>query len=409
MAGRPPQTSSNTTAASKRQPKVLISGASIAGPALARWLSCNGFSVTVVEKAGEVRPGGQAVDFKGPTHISLLRRMGVYEDICAAATARTDWRIVDAEGTVKAVVPGEFIGGHVEILRGDLAAILHQHAREGVRYLFNEQVTALTEVDDGVEVTFAGSAGDKFDLVVGADGVHSAIRRLAIGPEDECVVHTGYYYAVSGCAPLDGLQTTRDDGRAIAYMYSEPGRTAVLGGQKAPSLFIFKGETAYDRHSTSPTEFLKHHFGGCGWRVPAALEGVGAEMYMDELVRTRLTSFTRGRVALVGDAGYANTLGGFGTGLALMGAYVLAGELTKVLAEESLDFAPALAAFDRIMRAPTEIARTGTGGPSFLAPPSWWRIWMRNAMFANRWTTAGMIWLADRFATEEGLPEYDME
>src|SRR6478735_7840843 len=106
--------------------KVLISGASIAGPALAGLLGRSGCEVIVVEKAPAVRPGGQAVDFKGRTHREVLTRLGVWEDVRAHQTSKTDWRMVDDADRVKAVIPGEFIGGDVEILRGDLAGILHR-------------------------------------------------------------------------------------------------------------------------------------------------------------------------------------------------------------------------------------------------------------------------------------------
>jgi 2-polyprenyl-6-methoxyphenol hydroxylase-like FAD-dependent oxidoreductase len=189
-------------------------------------------------------------------------------------------------------------------------------------------------------------------------------------------------------------------------MYSEPGRSAVLGGPKAPSLFIFKADRPFERGGDKAA-FLRAHFTGCGWRVPPAVEGAG-DVYMDELVRTRLKTFTRGRVALVGDAGYANTLGGFGTGLALMGAYVLAGELVRAR-KAGEDFGRALRAYDAAMLRPTEIARTGSGGQSFLAPPSWLRIYLRNLMFKSAWAARGMVWIADWLATEEGMPEYELE
>src|SRR5699024_8986599 len=154
----------------------------------------------------------------------------------------------------------------------------------------------------------------------------------------------GYYYAVlSAPAPLGNLPTQRPDGRGIAYGYNTPDRLALLGGQKAPQLFVFRAEPSdYDRHDVpSQRALLESAFAGVGWRVPAALEAArdAADFYLDALSRTRMTTFTRGRVALVGDAGYANTLGGFGTGLALVGAYVLAGELVAARGDHVNAFA----------------------------------------------------------------------
>ncbi|MFD6178646.1 MULTISPECIES: FAD-dependent monooxygenase [unclassified Isoptericola] len=388
--------------------KILISGASIAGPALARWLGRNGFDVTVVEKAPAIRPGGQAVDFKGRTHRDVLDRMGILDDVHARQTPRTDWRMVDADDRVRAVIPGEFIGGDVEILRGDLAAILHEHGARDAEYVFGDEIVGTTETTDGVQVAFAHRPSERFDLVIGADGVHSAVRRLAFGPEEQHVQHLGHYYAVAdAAAPLDGLETRRPDGRAVAYGYNEPGRLALLGGQKAPSLFVFRADRPdYDRHDVaSQRAFLERAFAGAGWRVPAALDAVrrSDDLYLDALARTRMTSFTRGRFALVGDAGHANTLGGFGTGLSLVGAYVLAGELVAARGDHEAAFA----AYDRRMRRPTKVARSGNAGP-FLAPPSAARIRMRDWTFANRWAYRAMLWMTDAFATDDRIPAYDL-
>jgi len=389
--------------------KILISGASIAGPALAGWLGRSGYDVTVVEKAAAVRAGGQAVDFKGRTHREILQRMRVWDDVQAQQTAKTDWRMVDDADRVKAVIPGEFIGGDLEILRGDLAGILHRHSADVAEYVFDDEVTSLAESPRGVDVSFARRPDERFDLVVGADGVHSAVRRLAFGVESEHVERLGYFYAVaSGAVALDGLDTRMPDGRGIAYGYNTPGRLALAGGQKAPNLFVFQGEAdAYDRRDVdSQRRFLREAFTGIGWRVPEMLTAADAasDFYLDEITRTRMTSYTKGRVALVGDAGYANTLGGFGTGLALIGAYVLAGELVRARGDQ----AAALAAYDARMRKPTKVARTGSAGP-FLAPSSPRRIRMRDRTFANPLLMRGMMWITDVFATDTSLPEYDLQ
>ncbi|MHA7987544.1 FAD-dependent monooxygenase [Rathayibacter sp. CAU 1779] len=389
--------------------KVLISGASIAGPALAGWLGRNGYDVTVVEKAPAVRPGGQAVDFKGRTHRRILDRMGVFDDVSAEQTAKTDWRLVDEHDRVKAVVPGEFLGGDIEILRGDLARILHRHSAEGAEYVFDDEIVGMHESTHGVDVQFARRPAERFDLVIGADGVHSAVRRMTFGEEPALVEPLGWYYAVANTSvPSTGLETRLPDGRAVAYGYNVPGRLAVLGGQKAPSLFVFRAKSPdYDRRDTeSQRRFLESQYVGVGWRVPDMLQAStnASDFYLDALARTRMTSFTKGRVALVGDAGYANTLGGFGTGLALVGAYVLAGELVAARG----DHASAFTAYDERMTRFTKVARSGNAGP-FLAPPTRARIRMRDWTFANRFLLRTMMWMTDRFATDDAIPEYRLD
>lgn len=388
--------------------KILISGASIAGPALARWLGRNGFDVTVVEKSPVIRPGGQAVDFKGRTHMTLLERMGILDDVRARRTSRTDLRIVDAQDHVHAVIPGEFIGGDLEIARGDLARILVEHSRDDAEYVLDDEITSLHEDAAGIDVTFNRRAPERFDLMLGADGIHSAVRRLAIGPERLCVEPLGYCYAVAaGDVPLGDLETSLPGGRAVSYGYSTPGRLLILGGPKAPVMFVFRVDGSLDdlRDVRAHRALLEEAFADGGWRVPAALEAARSDpdFYLSPLGRTRMPAYTKGRVALVGDAGYANTLGGFGTGLALLGAYTLAGELIG----HRGDHVTALAAYDQRMRRPTRIAHRGNAGV-FLAPSTAGRIRRRNRTFTNPLMRRSMLWLTEVFATDGSIPDYRM-
>src|SRR5690606_28167973 len=229
-----------------------------------------GHEVTVVERAPALRGGGQAVDFKGATHRTVLQRMGLWDAVHEVQTGRTDLHLVDEQDRVKAVIPGEFSGGDVEVLRGDLATLLYQRTKDDCRYVFGDQLTALTETDSGVEATFAGGDTETYDLVVGTDGVHSGVRRLAFGPEADYVRHLGYYYAVVGGDPIHRA-TAASDGRAVGAMYNTPGRMITDGGPKAPQLYVFASpELDYDRRDTAEQKrIVVDGCRGLGWREPA--------------------------------------------------------------------------------------------------------------------------------------------
>ncbi|MDT7798271.1 MAG: hypothetical protein QOI78_1704 [Actinomycetota bacterium] len=376
--------------------KVLISGASIAGPALAYWLHRYGCSVTVVERAASVRPGGQAVDFKGPTHRTVLERMGILEEVRERATGGQDQTVIDADGRPQAVIPGEFTGGEIEIRRGDLAELLYKRTA-GCEYVFGDTIKSLTETLDGVAVTFANAAPRTFDLVVGADGIHSNVRRLAFGPEQDYVKFLGHYYA------LAELGEQIDGGEAV--MYNEPGRMAAVGGPKASAFFVFASpELDYDRTDIErQRELLIDAYRGVGWQVPDLLTKVprAREFYLDSLARVTIDHYSRGRVVLLGDAAYGNTLGGFGTGLAIVGAYVLAGELLAA----GGDHLAAFARYEEQFRSYAKISQRGSAGP-FLAPPSRLRIKMRDWTFKSRFLLGLMLKATDKFATGIELKDY---
>ncbi|OBA67526.1 FAD-dependent oxidoreductase [Nocardia sp. 852002-20019_SCH5090214] len=387
-----------------RNTTVLISGASIAGPALAYWLQRYGFAVTVVERAPELRPGGQAVDFKGATHRTVLERMGVWEEIHRRQTGKTDMVLTDAEGRELAVMSGDFTGGDVEILRGDLAEIFYERTADRCEYLFGDSVTALRETATGVEVEFESAPARTFDLVVGCDGIHSRVRALAFGPEADYVKHLGYYYCTAGAAGWGhDPNGPRQRNRSLAY--SEPGRLAVRGGNKAAHMYMFAADRlSYDRRDeAAQRRVLAEAFAGAGGPVPAMMAELSGldSFYLDSIGQVRMKGrYTTGRIALVGDSAYGNTLGGFGTGLAVVGAYVLAGELALA----GGDHTAAFARYDELMKRYAKIAGNSNAG-RFLAPRTARGIRMRNWFLGSRMFDL-MLKYTDNAANDIELRDY---
>ncbi|WP_405160990.1 FAD-dependent monooxygenase [Nocardia sp. NBC_01499] len=387
-----------------RNKTVLISGASIAGPALAYWLHRYGFDVTVVERAASLRPGGQAVDFKGKTHFTVLERMGILDDIKERRTGTTDTVYVDDNGERLAVMSGDFTGGDVEILRGDLAEIMYKRTAEHCQYLFGDSISALTEFTDGVHVDFEHGPTRTFDLVFGADGIHSRVRKLAFGPEEDFVTYLGYYYCVAGANPWH-KDSSGPRERMTGYAHNAPGKLAVTGGAKAQQLYMFASpELDYSRDDTeAQRRIVEEVYADVSWEVSRMLDDMADfdDFYLDSISQAKLKgSYTKGRVALVGDSAYGNTLGGFGTGLAVVGAYVIAGELA--LADG--DYAIAFTRYNEIMKRYAKIAGNSNAG-RFLAPKTARGITMRNWFLGSRMFTL-MMKYADRAANDIDLRDY---
>jgi 2-polyprenyl-6-methoxyphenol hydroxylase-like FAD-dependent oxidoreductase len=326
---------------------VLISGASVAGPALAFWLERFGYRPTVVERAPAPRPGGYAVDFRGAS-LTVLDRMDLLAEVQAQATGMGSMTYVNEAGKHVAVMNSEVLSGELEILRGDLVEILYAATRAKVEYLFDDSIASLRQDETGVDVTFERCGSRRFDLVIGADGLHSNVRRLAFGPEAQYVHDLGYYNSVFTVDNHLGLDHS-------ARFVNAPGKTAgtysARNNTEAKALFYFASDPlTYDRHDVAAQQrILTDAFAGVGWEVPRLLSGMSnsPDWYFDSVSQIKMPSYSTGRIALAGDAGYcASPLSGMGTSLAIVGAYMLAGELQAA----DGDHERAFAAYDERMR-----------------------------------------------------------
>ncbi|MFE9222522.1 FAD-dependent monooxygenase [Streptomyces lavendulae] len=373
---------------------VLISGASIAGPALAHWLGRHGFRPTVVELAPALRPGGRAVDFRGETHLTVLDRMGILDELRRAQTGGTTMTFVDADDRELLHLPASFAGGDIEVLRGDLSRILYASSLPTTEYVFGDSVTGLRETPTGVDVTFRHAPPRTFDLVIGADGLHSTVRRLAFGPERRYVRHLGYYAATWSLpvGPSPSPITTGAPHTCATIGLNTPGRLAGVGTSpadptRAHAFFLFASpELRYDRDDPLPQKALvKQAFDGLPWRVPHLLDSLDAaeDLYFDSISRADVGTWstTGGRIALVGDAACGATIGGMGTGTALVAAYVLATELAR----SPDDPRSALTRYESLVRPYAERCQKGGDrtGP-FLAPATAFGLRVRNTLLSRR-------------------------
>ncbi len=311
---------------------VLISGAGIAGPTLAYWLKSGGFEPTLVERAPALRGGGYVIDFWGLGY-DIAERMGLIPAINRAGYHVRDVRIVDDDGRrVAGFGTGVFdqLTGarYVTVARSDLSRLLFETIGNSTEVIFDEEIVALDERPDGVGVQFRRGGTRRFDLVIGADGLHSSVRRLAFGAQQSFETHLGYAVA----AFETGGYRPRDED--VYLMYNRPRRMVGRFTQRDDrTLFLFvfaaKSDTlpaALDAQKA----MLRRGYGQCAWECPrivAELDGVDA-LYFDRVSQIRMPCWSKGRIALIGDAAFCVSLvAGQGSALAMISAYVLAGEL----------------------------------------------------------------------------------
>ncbi|MFG1921249.1 FAD-dependent monooxygenase [Cryptosporangium sp. NPDC048952] len=302
---------------------VLISGAGVAGPTLAYWLARSGFRPTVVERSAGPRSSGNPVDVRGPA-LPVATKMGLLPELRKHATHATGMRVV---GTRIRVPLGD--GEEIELTRTDLAAVLYRAAEHDAEFLFDDTITALHDDAGGVEVSFERTAPRRFDYVIGADGLHSTVRRLAFGPEERFVHHAGLYVAT---VALGGTPAEPHD----VMLYNLPRRLVALHPARgeAGAAFIFRGPalpSSEYRDLDRQKHIVTTVYRDAGWRVPALLEQVRqtTDLYFDAVSAVRLPRWSTQRVALVGDAASCVSLLGDGSSLAMAGAYTLARALAE--------------------------------------------------------------------------------
>jgi 2-polyprenyl-6-methoxyphenol hydroxylase-like FAD-dependent oxidoreductase len=361
---------------------VLISGLGIAGPTLTFWLKAAGFQPTLVEHAPLLRSGGYVIDFWGLGY-DIAERMGLRDEINRIGYHIREMRIVDQRGRrVSGFGTRVFLeltgGRYVTIPRSALSRLLVEKITDSAEIILGDEIQGLQECRDCVEVELARGSKRKFDLVLGADGLHSKVRRLIFGPQDRFEKQLGYVVAAF---ETTGYRPRNED---VYVMFSEPGcmvGRVTLRDDRTLFLFVFTADvTAGVALTDLPGQkaMLRARFGDKAWECPQILDALDRtnDLYFDRVSQIRMPKWSQGRVALVGDAAYCvSLLAGQGSALAMTGAYVLAGELARARGRH----AEAFANYENRLRAFIEAKQRGAERfAGAFAPKTRWGLFLRN-------------------------------
>ncbi|MBB5633090.1 2-polyprenyl-6-methoxyphenol hydroxylase-like FAD-dependent oxidoreductase [Cryobacterium mesophilum] len=357
--------------------RVLISGAGIAGPTLAYWLLRSGHEVTIVERAPALRSGGYLVDFWG-AGFEVAERMGIVPELRRRGYVFTDAMAIDRGGRrIASIKPATIMKSgenYLSIVRSELSAVIYESLQGGAELILDDSVDSLEDDGTVVRVGFESGPVREFDLVVGADGLHSGVRRLAFGPDEQFERYLGIVFAAfesRGYRPRDEL---------VAMMYAEIGFQVLrlsLDDDNALFLVSARHEGAVPEERPAQERLLRTVLKEAGWEVPAILELLpkAKEFFFDAVSQIRMPSWSRGRVVLVGDAGAAPSfLAGQGSALAMVGAYTLGAELAR-----TGDHTEAFARYEErlapLIRSKQDAA-VGLG--LAFAPKNGWELFIRN-------------------------------
>lgn len=312
---------------------ILIVGTGIAGPTLAYWLRRAGHRPTLVERAPQLRTGGYLIDFWG-AGFEVAERMGIVPELLRRGYRAREVRQVDRDGTrITSMNPEVFVGSqsrYVSLARSDLAAVVYDTLAGEVETIFDETVRAIEDDGRRVHVAFERTAARDFDLVVGADGLHSGVRRLVFGPHGDFERYLGFKIAAFD---LVGFRPREE---SVATLYTEVGHQITSFPMRDDATMI--AITFIDEGPEVPATraeqeaLLRSRLAGAGWHAPAILEQMSAAqgLYMDRVSQICMPGWSRGRVVLLGDAAACpSLLSGQGSALAMVEAYVLASQLAR--------------------------------------------------------------------------------
>jgi len=364
--------------------RILVSGAGMAGLSAGINLGNAGHDITIIERAQHLRVNGSPIDIRGES-LAVARQMGVLDEIRARQVDMTHRTcFVDGNGDRVADLPLAEINDtadDTEIPREDLAHVLRNALGPAVALTFGESITELHDDGRGVDVLFASGEQARYDLVVGADGLHSATRRLIFGPEHQYLRHLGFYTTLANVPQ-------RHSTGAPNPIYNFPGHMAGIVTYRDVTLAVLTFRSSwidYDYQDLDAQKrILTEQFGGHSrWRVPELLDAAlrDPELYFDSVSQIDMPSWHRGRVVLVGDAAYcASPMSGRGTSLAITGTWLLA----KALSDNADDLHAAFAQYERDQRPHVTYAQgTAGAGGDLLAPATQEAIDARNRELAQ--------------------------
>ncbi len=387
--------------------KILISGASVAGPALAFWLDKYGFEVTIVERAPGIRPGGYAIDFRGPA-MQVLERMDLVKEIKKYETRAGKITIVNKNNKKLAAMPDGFTSGELEIMRGDLANVFYETTKANTEYLFDDSITAIQEDANGVTVSFNRSESRRFDLVVGADGLHSNVRALTFGDESQFMHHLGIYFAIFSTPNF--MQLKDMAGLYYGTLGKRVGVFSANNDTEARASFYFASpQIDYNyRDIAQQKEMIRDRFKDEQWQVPqlSKLMDEAPDFYFDSVSQIRMDRWQKGRVVLLGDAGYcASPMSGMGTSMAVIGAYILAGELKAANGNHVIAFNK----YETMMRPLVSACQKLAEGAEWFVPQTKFKLWMSRQIWKvlpyTPWKNM-MIEMPLKAANAISLPDY---
>ncbi|MGA7810492.1 FAD-binding domain [Bradyrhizobium sp.] len=390
---------------------VLIAGAGIAGPTLGFWLKAAGFEPTLIERAPALRRGGYVIDFWGLGY-DIAERMGLTAEIHRVGYHVRELRIVNDRGRRVAGFGtrlfDELTGGrYVTLARSELSRLLFERIQDHVEVIFDEEIVGLEDRSCGVRVELKRSGERWFDLVIGADGLHSTVRRLAFGPQQQFENSLGY---VAAAFEARGYRPRDDD---VYLVYGRPGQMVgrfTLRDDRSMFLFVFSaGSDSLPATIEQQKALLREKYAAGGWECPPILAGLdrAGEVYFDRVSQIRLSGWSQGRVALIGDAAFCvSLLAGQGTALAMISAYVLAGELAAAGGRHQQAFS----SYETRLR--PFIATKQRGAERFaaaFAPRTRWGLRFRNQV-VRAFAIPGLAKLAigREIIDSLHLPEYDL-